>query len=404
MTTGRHASHLCVYIRAMQELKDQFLLRKDVTYLNFGSFGACVKPVFERYQRYQFELEQEPVQFITVNGPKYLTASRQALGAYIHCEADDLVYVQNPSFAVNIVAKSLALYPGDEILSTDIEYGACDRTWDFYCGKAGAVYKRQPIRFPLHDKEDFIAQFFSGLSAKTKLVFISHITSSTGLRLPVEEICAIVKSKGLLTFVDGAHAPGHTPIDLQTLQADMYTGACHKWMMTPKGSSFLYVKRELQPMIEPFAVSWGYKAVIPSSSQFLDYHQIQGTRDYSAFLTVPDAIAFMAENNWPSVAEGCKKLTQGNAQPLCDLLNTKPIAPITDDFILQMYSAEIKTSQPEKLKAQFYDAYKIEIPVMRQNDKLYLRYSLNAFNDQQDLDKLFDALKKIKATTNLIED
>lgn len=387
----------------MQDLRSQFLLRKDTTYLNFGSFGACAKPVFERYQQYQLELEQEPLQFMKHTGPKYLEASRKALGAYLNCGADDLVYVQNPSFAVNIIAKSFPLKPGDEILSTNLEYGACDCTWEFYCGKAGAVYKFQPIRFPIQDKEDFIAQFFSGLSPKTKMVFISHITSSTGLRLPVEEICAVAKQKGLITFVDGAHAPGHIPVDLNTLQADIYTGACHKWMMTPKGSSFLYVKKSLQSLFEPLVVSWGYNAVTPSSSQFVDYHQIQGTRDYTAFLTVPDAIAFMQENNWPAVAEHYRKLTQANALPLSRLLNTEPLAPITDDFILQLYSAEIKTPQPEKLQTHLFDTYKIEVPVMRQNDKLYLCYSLNAFNSQADMDKLFDAIKKIQSTTNLIE-
>lgn len=387
----------------MQNLRSQFLLQDDITYLNFGSYGACAKPVFERYQQYQLELEREPAQFMKHSGHKYLEASRKALSAYLNCDADDLVYVQNPSFAANIIAKSFPLKPGDEILSTNLEYGACDRTWEFYCGKAGAVYKRQPIRFPIQDKEDFIAQFFSGLSAKTKMVFISHITSSTGLRLPVEEICEIAKQKGLVTFVDGAHAPGHIPVDLSTLQADIYTGACHKWMMTPKGSSFLYVKKELQPHIEPLAVSWGYKAVAPSSSQFVDYHQIQGTRDYTAFLTVPDAIAFMQQHDWPTVATHYRKLTQANALPLNKLLNTQPLAPITDDFILQLYSAEINTMQPEKLQACFFDKYKIEVPLMRQNEKLYLRYSLNAFNSQSDIDKLFDAIKDIQATTNLIE-
>ncbi|HVF96314.1 MAG TPA: aminotransferase class V-fold PLP-dependent enzyme, partial [Flavisolibacter sp.] len=197
----------------MHDLRQQFLLRNDVTYLNFGSFGACPKPVFQRYQQYQLELEQEPVQFITANGLQYLKASRNALGNFIGCGEDELVYVTNPSYAVNIVAKSFLLKQGDEVLSTSIEYGACDRTWQYYCDKAGAVYKRQPIRFPLQGKQDFIEQFFNGLTPKTKLIFISHITSATGLRLPVEEICAIAKDKGILTLIDGAHVPGQLPLD-----------------------------------------------------------------------------------------------------------------------------------------------------------------------------------------------
>ncbi|HEY0039587.1 MAG TPA: aminotransferase class V-fold PLP-dependent enzyme [Flavisolibacter sp.] len=384
-------------------LSSLFLLRNDITYLNFGSFGACPKPVFQRYQQYQLELEQEPVQFITSTGLQYLRQSKEALGAYINCAADDLIFLPNPSHAVNLIAKSFPLQAGDEVLATEIEYGACDRAWQFYCEKAGAVYKRQPIRFPLESKEDFVSQFFQGLTTKTKLVFISHITSSTGLRLPVEEICSLAKEKGLMVFVDGAHAPGHIPLDLQTLNADIYTGACHKWMMTPKGSSFLYVKREFQNLFEPLVVSWGYNALFPSASPFQDYHQQQGTRDFSAFLTIPGAISFMQEHNWEAVSTHFRGMTQDNAATICQLLNAKPIAPVNDDFILQMYSAEVKTKEPEKLHDHFFNEYRIQVPVMRQNNKVYLRYSLNAFNSQQDLDKLFDAIKKITSSTNLIE-
>ncbi len=384
-------------------LSSQFLLNPDITFLNFGSFGACVKPVFEKYQQYQLELEQEPVQFITVKGLQYLKESREALGQYIGCHSDDLVYVTNPSYAVNIIAKSFDLKEEDEILTTDLEYGACDKTWSYYCDKVGAKYVRQPIQFPLTTKEDFVEQFFRGLTPKTKLVFISHITSSTGLRFPVEEICAMAKSRGIMSFVDGAHAPGQVPLNLQTLEADIYTGACHKWMMTAKGSSFLYVKKELQHLFDPLIVSWGYKAAFPSSSQFLDYHQGQGTRDFSAFLTIPAAIQFMQENNWESVAAECRELTKANAGTFCHILNAQPIAPISDDFLLQLYSTPIKTAEPEKLKELLYTKYRIEIPVMRHGDKVFLRYSIQAFNSQKCLDKLAGALKDIIATTNLIE-
>lgn len=387
----------------MQKLKSQFLLRDDITFLNFGSFGACPKPVFEKYQQFQLELEQEPVSFITSTGLKYLEQSREALSNYINCGENDLVYVTNPSYAVNAVAKSFQLNKGDEVLATDIEYGACDKTWKYYCKKAGAVYVQQHIPLPLKNKEQFIEAFFKGLTAKTKLIFISHITSSTALRLPVEEICAIAKQKGIITFVDGAHAPGQAPLDLQSLDADMYTGACHKWMMTPKGSSFLYVKKGLQHLIDPLIVSWGYDAMFPSESKFLDYHQMNGTRDYSAFLTIPAAIEFMKEHDWEKVAARCRKLVHENAKPLCKLLGTGPLAPVNDDFILQIFSAEIKTTEPERLHELFFEKYRIQIPVMRHLDKVYLRYSINAFNSQEDLDKLFNAIEEIKKTTGLIQ-
>ena len=384
-------------------LKSQFLLRNDIKFLNFGSFGACPKPIFEKYQQLQLELEQEPVQYITVNGLQYLKQSREALANYIGCNADDVVFVTNPSYAVNIIAKSFSLNVGDEVLTTNLEYGASDKAWNYYCKKAGAKYVRVPIEFPLTTKENFVEQFFKGLTPKTKMVFISHITSTTGLRLPVEEICAIAKQKGLITFVDGAHAPGQIDINLQTLQADIYTGACHKWMMTPKGSSFLYVKKEMQHLFDPLIISWGYDSAFPSHSTFLDYHQMQGTRDFSAFLTIPTAINFMQQNNWNLVAASCRELVKTNAQNFCSLLNAQPLAPINNDFLVQLYSIPINTKEPEKLQRLLFEKYSIEIPVMKLDNKVYLRYSIQAFNSQDDLDILENALKEIIKTTNLIE-
>lgn len=376
-------------------LKKQFLLKDGITFLNFGAFGACPKPVFDAYQKFQLEIEQDPVQFFRVKGIEYLSASRVALAGYLNCSADDVVYVTNPSYAVNIIAKSFDLKPGDEVLTTNLEYGACDRTWKYYCGKKGARYVRQKIRFPLESKEDFIEQFLKGITGNTKMIFISHITSSTGLRLPVDEICAIAKEKGIISFIDGAHAPGQLPVNLSLLNADIYTGACHKWMLTPKGSSFLYVRNELQQLFDPLLISWGYESVAPSHSQFLEYHQLQGTRDYSAFLTIPMAIDFMKENNWDEVNKQCRTITQNNAGRFCALLNAEPLSPVTDDFIQQLYSIPVQTRTPEKLYNLLYERYKIQVPVMVHEDKTYLRYSVQAFNSNEDMDKLYAALSEI---------
>jgi isopenicillin-N epimerase len=386
-----------------EPLKSQFLLNPEITFLNFGSFGACLKPIYEDYHKWQKELEWEPVQFITVTGPEYLKRSREAISSYIHCHPDDVVFTTNPSYAVNIIAKSFPLQQGDEILSTNLEYGALDRTWNYYCKKAGAKYIRQPITLPLVSKEKFIEDFFKGLTSKTKAIFIGHITSATGLIFPVKEICAIAKSKGLITIVDGAHVPGHIPLDLSQLEADVYTGACHKWMCTPKGCSFLYVKKEFQPLFDPLIISWGFESATPSHSKFLDYHQLQGTRDISAFLTIPKTIEVLNNYDWPSVAAANRKLAHSNYQRFCDLLGTQPVAPISDEFLGQLCSIPVHTKEPETLKKLLYDKYKIEIPVMRQDQLVFIRYSIQAFNTQADLDKLYEALKEIKSQSDLIQ-
>lgn len=377
-------------------LKKAFLLREDITFLNFGSFGACPKPVFEAYQQFQRELEYEPVQFIINRGPELLQESKLRLAAYLTCDADDLVYVTNPTYAVNLVARSLDLKPGDEVLSTDIEYGACDRTWDFYCEEKGSKYIRQSISLPIVSKEAFLSDFWRGFTEKTRLVFLSQITSATGLILPVEEICAEAKRRGVPVFIDGAHVPGHIGLNLKELDADYYTGACHKWMMTPKGSSFLYVKPEHQERLNPLVVSWGYKADFPSHSQFQDYHQFIGTRDFSAYLTIPAAIDFMQANNWWNIAEDSRKLVQLWLPVLCDLVGSKPLAPVTEDFIGQMGSIPIRCENPGELKHILYNEYKLEIPVMVQNGQAYIRYSINGFNSEEDLVKLQTTLKHLK--------
>ena len=386
----------------MKNFQDQFLLNPAITFLNFGSFGATPKPIFENYQHWQRELEVEPVQFIAFDGFNYLAESRAALAKYIGCaDQDDLVYVTNPSFAINLIAKNFPLKAGDEILTTDIEYGACDRTWNFYCEKAGATYRRQKINLPITTKEKFIADFFAGVTPNTKAIFISQITSSTGLIFPVKEVCEIAKSKGLITIVDGAHVPGHIPFNLSEIQADFYTGACHKWMMAPKGCSFLYAHKSVQPLCDPLIVSWGYKALKPSHSAFLDYHQMIGTRDFSAFLTVPTCIKFMAENDWISVRTACHEMVLANAQRFYDLLESKPISPLTNEWIGQMISIPIKTNAPEVLQRRLFTDYKIEIPIMRQENDVYMRYSINAFNTIENLDTLYRALSELKKQNSL---
>jgi isopenicillin-N epimerase len=381
----------------MESLKDQFLLRPDIHFLNFGSFGATPKPIFEKYQDWQRILEAEPVQFIAFDGYQYLADSRAALAKFLNCaDKDDLVYVTNPSFAINMIAKSFPLEAGDEILATDIEYGACDRTWEYYCKKKGATYRRQKINLPITTKEKFIEDFFKGYNEKTKAIFISHITSATGLILPAEEICAIAKSKGLITIVDGAHAPAHTPLDLSSIQADFYTGACHKWMMAPKGCSFLYATKSVQPICDPMIVSWGYQAAKPSHSNFLDYHQMIGTRDFSAFLTVATCIEFMEQHDWKSVGQKCHEMVLAHAPRFFSLMNSTPISPLNSEWIGQMISIPIQTPDPEKLQRTLFLDYKIEVPIMRQGNDVYLRYSINAFNTVDNLDALYNALVDIK--------
>ena len=388
----------------MYDYSSLFLLNPDIHFLNFGSFGACPKPVFENYLYWQRQLEWEPVQMIAFDGIGYLSQSREALAKFIDVDdKDDLVYVTNPSFAVNLIAKNFQLQAGDEILTTDIEYGACDRIWQMYCRKSGALYKRQHIPLPVTTADAFADAFFSGLTSRTKAIFISHITSATGLIFPVEKIVERARALGLITIVDGAHAPAHVEVSIKKMDPDFYTGACHKWMMAPKGSSFLYAKKSRQEMLqEPLVVSWGYEAIKPSGSKFLDYNQMIGTRDFSAFLTVPACIEFMQQYDWTKVAECCHELALEYANAFHACLGTNPISPLNKEWIGQMVSVPIHTNEPEKLQRLLFEEYKIEVPLMRQGTDVYLRYSIQAFNTRKNLDYLLETLKKLKEKGELI--
>ena len=216
------------YNTLMPPLKEYFLLDPDVVFLNHGSFGAAPKPVIDAYQIWQLQLERQPVLFLGRELDGLLRESRIALGEYLNADADDLVYIPNATHGVNIVAHSLQLQPGDEILTSDHEYGACDYTWEFICIKTGAKYIHQPIPLPVHSGEEIVEQFWSGITPHTKVIYLSHITSSTALRLPVEEICRRAGEAGILTVIDAAHSPGQIPFDLQALNADIVFGNCHK--------------------------------------------------------------------------------------------------------------------------------------------------------------------------------
>lgn len=380
----------------MKDLRNYFLLDPEVVYLNHGSFGATPRPVFEQYQRWQRELERQPVEFLGRRALSLLSAAREKLAAYLKVAPDELVYFPNPTTAINMVARSLDLKPGDEILTTDHEYGAMDRTWRFFCRKSGARYLKRNINLPVRQASEVIETLFGGVTDRTRAIFISHITSPTGLIFPVEEICQLARQAGLLTIVDGAHAPGQIPLDLTAIGADIYTGACHKWLCAPKGSAFLFARKQVQTWLEPLVVSWGYESERPGESQFIDYHEWQGTRDLAAFLSVPAAIEFQEQQNWAEVRRECHELASRTRQRIHALTGFEPICPDDSTWFGQMFSAPLPGKVAvEELKSRLYEEYRIEAPVFPWGDRKMLRVSVQAYNQPSDLDDLLEALTEL---------
>jgi isopenicillin-N epimerase len=376
-------------------LREQFLIRPGVTFLNHGSFGACPKPVFEKYQAWQLELERQPVEFIGRRRVELLGQARAALAAYLNADADEIVYQPNVTQALNIPARSLPLKQGDEILATDHEYGALERTWKFVCQKTGAVYKPVTLPNPLDDPEDVVKAMMAAVTPRTKVLFLSHITSPTAVTFPIEALIAKAKEAGLWTMIDGAHAPGQVPVDLHGLGVDFYGGNCHKWLCSPKGVGFLYARRDLQHLLEPLVISWGWEARDPSGSKFIDENEFQGTRDFSAALAVPDAIQFQAEHDWPRVREECHALAQLARAQISELTDLPPLTTDSEVWYSQMAAMPLPPGDEKVLKQRLYDEYQIEIPIMVWQGQRYIRISAQGYNTRADVDKLVGALGEI---------
>jgi len=378
----------------MNRLSLLFLLRPDIIFLNHGSFGACPRPVFDEYQRWQLELERQPVEFLGRRFDDLMRAAREPLAAYVNCDADDLVYVSNATTGLNIVARSLKLNAGDEIVTTDHEYGALDRTWEFSREKSGAVYKRVEIPIPVTTAEDFIERIWSAVTPRTRVLFLSHITSPTALIFPLQELCRRARAAGILSIIDGAHAVGQIPLDLRAIDADVYSSNCHKWLCAPKGSAFLYVRRALQSQIEPLVVSWGWHPEQPARSSFVQAQEWQGTRDIAAHLATPRAIQFLQENDWNTVRAECHALARYAQTKIRARFGLAALS--TPAWFAQMVTLPLPPCARE-IKTRLYDEFRIEVPLIEWNDRQFLRVSAQAYNTRADIDALDAALGKIFA-------
>jgi isopenicillin-N epimerase len=385
-----------------QDSGEQFLLRPGVTFLNHGSFGACPRPVFEEYQRWQLELERQPVEFLGRRFEDLMQDARTALGRYVGAHRDDLVYVPNATTGLNVVARALALRLGDEVLGSDHEYGALDRTWRFVCARRGATYLNQPVSLPVSSADQVIEAVWSGVTPRTRVLFVSHITSPTALILPVTELVQRCREVGIVTVVDGAHGPGQVPLDLDTLGADFYVANLHKWALAPKGAAFLYARREVQHLLEPLIVSWGWESERPGPSRFVDEQQWQGTRDPAAYLAVPAAIRFMADHHWPRVQGRCHALLRVARQAVEGLTGLAPICPDSPEWYAQMAAFPLPVrgaarDRADVLRRRLYDEYRIEVPVIAWGGRLFVRVSIQAYNTEADVQALVHGLRALLA-------
>ena len=387
-------------------MKNLFLLDPNITFLNHGSFGACPEPVFREYQRWQRELERQPVEFLSRRATSLMAEARAKLAAYVGADAVEIIYYPNPTHGINMVARSLALQPGDEILTTDHEYGAVNRTWHALCKKAGAKLVYRVIPLPVTTAEEFVSHFWAGVNERTKVISLSHLTSPTALIFPVQEICKRARARGILTLIDGAHVPGHLPLNLHDLGCDFYTGACHKWLSAPKGTAFLYAQHHVQSWLEPLVVSWGWgdQELPPmmdrGETQFIRNHEWQGTRDITAFLTVPTAIEFQQQHGWDDVRTRCHALAAETRRRINAITGLESICPDSREWFGQMATIRLPPMDLARLKTRLYAEYKIEVLLIDWNHQHFIRVSYQGYNTEEDMEKLIGALQQALHASN----
>ncbi len=386
----------------------EFLLDPDVVYLNHGSFGACPVDVFDEYQRLQRRLEEQPVRFLQRERAALLAAARDALAGFVGADPDDVAFVQNPTFAVNEIARSLALGPGDEVLTTNHEYGACRNVWQFVAGRIGCTVVEAPLPITFDSEAELVDAVFGPATPRTRVLFVSHITSPTALTLPVAALCARAREHGLVTIVDGAHAPGQLDLDLEGIGADFYVGACHKWLCSPKGASFLIARPEAQALLEPLVVGWGWgeHREFDLGSPFLDQHEWLGTHDPAAILSVPAAIEFQRRNDWSSVRTECHR----RAIRALDVCTEMPgVERVHSDerfvqmAILELADSFLRGADVDDLQRRLRDDWRIEVPVTAWVDRSdrtrrLVRVSIQAYNTDRDVEHLAQALRAMSRT------
>jgi isopenicillin-N epimerase len=373
-------------------LRREFLLDPDVVYLNHGAFGACPRPVFDRYQEWQRELERQPTEFLSRRIRRLLADARAALATYIGADADEVVYFPNVTAALNAVARSLRLEPGDEILTTDHEYGALERTWTYVSEHRQAPLVVRHVPLPLPSTDEVVDLVWQGVTPRTRVLFLSHITSPSALILPIQELIQRARANGIWTVIDGAHAVGQLALDLHALGVDFYGGNCHKWLNSPKGAGFLYVSRELQHTVEPQVVSWGWRPHDPGPSVFVDQLERQGTRDSAAYLSVPDAIAYQAARGWPAVRAECHELARVARSLLSDVAPQAPLIADSPELFAQMAILPLPACDTEALKRRLYEEHRVEIPVLRWREHTWLRLSVQGYTTRSDIENLAHAV------------
>ncbi|MBM0740572.1 aminotransferase class V-fold PLP-dependent enzyme [Phormidium sp. CLA17] len=385
-------------INAQQSFARFWSLDPAIAFLNHGSFGACPIAVLDKQQHYRQQMERQPLQFLGVDIEPLLDEARSALAPFVGADAADLVFVPNATTGVNAVLRSLKFQPGGELLTTNHEYNACRNALDYIAEREGLKIVVAEIPFPLTSSSQILAAVVSKISSRTRLALLDHVTSQTGLVFPLAELIQEFNQRGIETLIDGAHVPGMLPLNLRKLNATYYTGNCHKWLCSPKGAAFLYVRRDRQPNIRPLTISHGANADRPNRSRFHLEFDWMGTDDPTAYLCVPTAIQFMDSllpGGWAEMMATNRALAIAARETLCDALDISP--PCPNELLGSLAVVPLPDGNWQTLHDALLKKYQIEVPIIPWGHPLgrQIRISAQIYNHPAQYEYLAKALVEL---------
>jgi isopenicillin-N epimerase len=385
-------------------LASAWTLDPDVVFLNHGSFGATPRTVLDRQAEIRRLMEAEPLQFFDHLYQEELDGARSTLGEFVGAPSDGLAFVANATTGVNTVLASLSLRPGDQLVTTDHEYNACRNALVAAAERAGAEVVVVSVPFPVRSAGQVIDAVVDGMGPRCRLLLIDHVTSQTGLVLPLDELAAEAHRREVAVLVDGAHAPGMVDLDLHKLGVAYYTGNLHKWVCAPKGAAFLYVREDLREQVRPLVISHGANASSATRSRFHLEHDWTGTRDPSAWLSVESAlatVASLASGGWAEVRDLNRQLALEGRRIVCRALGVE--VPSPDGMIGSLASipltdgdgASVNDIFPfDALQLALFERYRIEVPIISwpERPKRLVRISAQLYNQPDQYRYLAEAL------------
>jgi isopenicillin-N epimerase len=386
-------------------MKEHWTLDPSITYLNHGAFGATPKVVLAKQNELRAQMESEPVRFMVRELEPLLDEARAVLAEFVGADTESIAFVPNATAGVNAVLRSLDLDQHDELLVSSHEYNASRNALEYVAGLAGAKVVAVDVPFPIASPDEIVDRIMERVTERTRLLLIDHVTSQTGLIFPIGRLIDQLKERGIETLVDGAHAPGMLPLDLDALGAAYYTANLHKWVCAPKGAAFLYVRANRRRGIRPVVISHGANATRTDRSRFHLEFDWPGTWDSTACLSVPTALRFMngiVGGGWPEVMRRNHELALRARDLLCACLGIDKPAP--DEMLGSMAAVPLPDGKPfvpslygEPLQDALFFEHAIEVPIhpWPRQPKRVLRVSAQLYNTIEDYEKLANALTEL---------